>query len=361
MLNSKIDKMSKKERVIATMNRQETDRVPVYDMLLSDAAIEYFSGVYPPFGEEGIKAKCKATGKMLDMTRAVYYGPRAPQKWTDADGFVRCKDDRYMNAGIIKRPFDDEEGAKSWIDKAVRRIKADLANFDIKNYPENSRERFIELQSYIGDDTVVCYECETGLDEIRANLGFELFSYILYSEAGLISEYIELYTKREVLKTHAIADKTLTPCAMVAGDIAMKGGLLHSPEWLRKEFIPNLKKLIDAWHEHEIKCLFHSDGYIMKIMPDLIEAGIDGLNPIEIAAGMDLKEVKKLYGDKIFITGGIDVSELLHNGTPEKVRAASIEAIEAASPGYFIGSTTELDNGSKLENIIAMLEVAWRI
>jgi len=351
--------MTKRERVMAAMDLQETDRVPVYDLLLSDPVIEYFTGTYPAYGEEGIKTKCEAIGKMLDMTRAAYYGPKKPCVWTDDDGFVRCKEDRYINAGIIRRPFDDEDGAKDWMGRTIDRMKRERKNTDLKQFARKSSERFLQIQGYIGDDTVVLEECETGLDEVRANLGFELFSFVLAEDPGIISEYIEVSTDKTVEIIHAIADPKLTPCAMTAGDIAMKGRLMHSPEWLRKDFFPNLKKLIDAWHEHDIKCLFHSDGYIMEIMDDLIEAGIDGLNPIETIAGMDLHDVKKLYGDRIFLTGGIDMSQLLSRGTQQEVRRECERAIAIASPGYFIGSTTEIDNGSKLENVLTLLETAW--
>ena len=72
---------------------------------------------------------------------------------------------------------------------------------------------------------------------------------------------------------------------------------------------------------------------------------------------MNLKEVKEKYGKKIFLTGGIDMSQLLSMGTPEQVRVVCEEAVKDARPGYFIGSTTEIDNSAKLENIIAMYEV----
>lgn len=97
----------------------------------------------------------------------------------------------------------------------------------------------------------------------------------------------------------------------------------------------------------------------MGVIPDLIATGIDGLNPIETVVGMNLKEVKRLYGDKLFIAGGIDVSQLLANGTIEEVKRVCKEAIEIGYPGYFIGSTTELNNSAKLENVLTMLKVAW--
>ncbi len=359
--------MTKRERVEAAMKLQETDRVPVYDLLVNDAVIEYFAGRYPPIGEEGIGLKCKAISRSLDMTRSAAYGPQEIGEWTTkegdggfADGFVYYRSDRYIEGGIKKRPFHNEKGAVVWLKRKNQELKKELKNLDLKKFKEDHHLRFNQIQGYIGDDTVqLLRESGTGLDWIRAAIGLELFSFISVDMPGLISEHMELYVEREIRIIHAIADKRLSPCVLTYGDIACKDRLLHSPDWLRKEFFPRLKRINKAWHEYDIKCLFHSDGYLMDIIPDLIEAGIDGLNPIETLAGMDLKEVKRLCGDKIFIAGGIDISQLLSNGRPEEVRRVCQEAIDIASPGYFIGSTTELDNGSKLENILAMLETAW--
>jgi len=145
------------------------------------------------------------------------------------------------------------------------------------------------------------------------------------------------------------------------GDIAMKGALLHSPEWLRREFFPLLKLLNDAYHEHGITCLFHSDGYLMDILADLVVTEIDGLNPLEPLAGMDLAVIKGRYGKRLVLVGGIDASELLPRGTPAQVREATIEALRIAAPGsgYCVGSSTELNEAMPLENILAMIETAW--
>ena len=97
----------------------------------------------------------------------------------------------------------------------------------------------------------------------------------------------------------------------------------------------------------------------MEVMPDLIAAGIDGINPIETVAGMDVGEVYRRYGDKIFLTGGIDMSQLLSNGTPDEVRTVCRQAVTDAPSGYFMGSTTEIDNSSRLENVLAMIATSW--
>ena len=347
--------MSKRERVEAALNLQETDRTPVYDILGNDATIEYLTGRFPPVGEEGLKLRLQATSRILDMTRAATFAPLEPGETTDQDGFVHYRSDRWMSGGIRKRPFSDEEGAKNWLEKAVQRLEPDL---DLKQYAEEFRAQFDKVRHYLGDDTVVLPEYGTGLDQVRYMLGLEMFSYLSVGAPELITEYLDRYTTREVNKIHAAADCALSPGALPYGDIAYKGKLIHSPAWLRREFLPPLKRLCDALHEHGIKGLFHSDGYLMEIMPDLLEAGIDGLNPVEVVAGMDLGEVKRFYGEKIFIAGGIDISQLMSRATPDEVRQVCREAIAVASPGYFIGSTTELDNGSKCENILAMIEIA---
>jgi len=344
--------MTKRERVEATLNLQETDRVPIYDLLYNDAIIQYFTGKIPKPGEEGLRITCEAISKMLDMTRSVI-GPSEPRTYKREDGFI-IRQERWTS-WIEGKPFKDEDEAKEWVKTSIKRLKEE----DIKEVANQYLYYFKKVLSYVKDTVVLHAQTGTGLDELRHNLGIEIFSYLSVDEPGLISEYLDTFTNFQVKFIHSIADRELSPCALTYGDIAAKERLLHSPQWLRREFFPRLKRLNDAWHEHRVKCLFHSDGYIMEVMPDLIATGIDGVNPIETVAGMDLKEVKRLYGDKLFIAGGIDVSQLLSNGTLEETEKVCKEAIEIGYPGYFIGSTTELDNGAKLENMLAMLEVVW--
>lgn len=354
-----MEAMSKRERVEAAMRFQETDRVPVYDLLFNDDVIQYFTGTFPPYGEEGAKLQCQAIGRMLDMTRGAGASPREEGERRDEDGFVHYHY-RWTSGGIRERPFSDLRGAMEWLKKANRRLEEQNKSFDPKSTAAAFLDRFHTLTQYIGDDTVILHgQSGTGLDTVRYLLGLEYFSYISVDAPHLLSEYLELSTDLEVKTIHAIADRRLSPCTLTYGDIAIKGGLMHSPAWLKAEFLPRLQRLNDAWHDHGILCLFHSDGDLMPIMPELLATGIDGLNPIETTAGMEIAEVRRLYGQQVFLAGGIDISTLMSFGTPDEVRRECERAIAEAGPGYFIGSTTELDNGSKLENVLTMLEVAW--
>lgn len=358
--------MSRMERVRATFARQETDRVGLYDLMLSDPCIEHFTGRYPPPGPEGAQLQAQAVDAMLDMARGVGVAPATPAVIEYADGIVAQEDgflvrvDRYWLMGYERKPFDSYAGAVAWAKKALARKRKWREKADLKAAAQSTQEEFRKLRAWMGQDPTVCClrGSGTGLDELRAPLGLEYFSYMTADCPGLISEMLELWTEQEVATIHAVADPKLSPFALPYGDIACKARLLHSPEWLRREFFPRLKRINDAYHQHGITCLFHSDGQLMDVMDDLIAAGIDGINPIETVAGMDVGEVYRRYGDRIFLTGGIDMSQLLSRGSTEQVRSVCRKAVADAPRGYFMGSTTEIDNSAKLENVLAMMEVA---
>ncbi|MBI2503443.1 MAG: hypothetical protein HYW07_09480 [Candidatus Latescibacteria bacterium] len=359
--------MSKRERVEKTMAGQETDRVPLYDLLRNDAAFAHFSGeALPPLaGDEATLARLnrlagRAVNAFLDMTRSVGFGPVVECETTDEFGFVHHHAPFEKTSWIARRPFDGEAGAirflKGWIVRMQGQARTITAN--PWAHREQYHRTFLQTQALIGDTVNLLAQHGLGLDDIRHRLGFEYFAFIAAEDPGLISEALEAGTARNIAECHAIADRHLSPAVLTYGDIAGKNKLLHSPAFLRAEFFPRLKRLNEAWHEHGIKCLFHSDGYLMEVMDDLLATGIDGLNPIETVAGMSLKEVREKCGPRLFLAGGIDMSQLLSNGTPDQVRVACRQAIADAGPGFFMGSTTEADNSCTLENLLAMYQVA---
>ena len=351
--------MTKRERVMRTMQLRETDRVPVYDILENDGLIEHLAGEQLTV-ENGDRVKGVAIRRCLDMTR-MPTGPRAPgirKGELEADsrfpGIV-IRDERWTS-WIIERPWHDRASLVGWIKREIQGAEQQV--FD-KAFADEFHARMDHFQSYFGDDTVQVVESGVGLTEMYWVVGWEEFSYLLADEPALIEAWLDARHRAELRRVAAIADPGHICVALPYDDIAYKTSTLLSPKWLRKHWFPRLKQLVDAWHTRDIHCLFHSDGNLWPVMDDLVAAGIDGLNPIEVAAGMTVSEVRERY-PHLFLTGGIDVSQLLPLGTPDEVRAACIENVKATDGiGYFLGSSTELHWEIPTENIMAMFQVAW--
>ncbi|MFA0759890.1 MAG: hypothetical protein NOOUEUKL_002574, partial [Candidatus Fervidibacter sp.] len=130
----------------------------------------------------------------------------------------------------------------------------------------------------------------------------------------------------------------------------------------RQFVLPYLKRSIDAAHDEGVPFIKHTDGNIWAILDDLVQAGIDALDPIEPAAGMDIGEVKAKYGDRIAVIGNVDCSFVLTRGTVEEVEEAVKETIAKASPGggHILASSNSIHPAVKPENYRAMVEAARR-
>ena len=107
-------KMTKRERVLAAFDHQETDRVPLYDLMLNDDCIEYFTGSYPPYGEEGAKLQAQAVDRMFDMARGVGIAPgRPPADFTDDPILLEWA--RYGSLTYRLNAIRSYEAAIDWV------------------------------------------------------------------------------------------------------------------------------------------------------------------------------------------------------------------------------------------------------
>jgi uroporphyrinogen decarboxylase len=193
---------------------------------------------------------------------------------------------------------------------------------------------------------------------IYGEIGLEAFSYFLVDCPEVIIAQLEHNMVRAVTLAQHYPQAHGVMAGFLGDDIAFNSGPLLNPAWLREHYFPRLAKVIAAWHASGIKVLFHSDGNLNQILDDLVDAGIDGLNPIEVLAGMDIAEIHRRH-PHLFMAGGIDVSQLLPFGSPAEVKDAVTKAIDAAEGRIMIGSSTELNNDVPLANFLALREAVF--
>lgn len=141
-------------------------------------------------------------------------------------------------------------------------------------------------------------------------------------------------------------------------DVGSQKAMLISPEQWRQIFKPKMAEFISELKQinPDVKIAFHSDGYIYPIIPDLIEIGLDVLNPVQPAC-MDPAKVKKDFGDKLCFWGTLDEQHTLPFGTSADVEKEVKLRLETVGKngGLIIGPTHHVQLDTPLENFWAMV------
>jgi len=144
-------------------------------------------------------------------------------------------------------------------------------------------------------------------------------------------------------------------------DFGTQKGPFCSPATYRDLYKPFHKRLNDWVHDNTIwKTFIHSCGGIDPLIPDMIDAGFDILNPVQCSAeGMEPRDLKSEYGDDlVFWGGGVDTQKTLPFGTPQEVRAEVLSRLEVFAPGggFVFNTTHNIQPKTPIENLLAMFQ-----
>ena len=338
------------ERVRAVVNGDMPDRPPLFDLLRNDAVIEHFAAQHLTLDhvDEVVYA---AFAPALDATRPSVRLPGEERTVTLDDG----REQRHYRwtTWTAHRQYADA-------DAYAQAKRKELDSIDPYAWGPDHEQAMTDMFARIADDRrrlgEVFYVPGIGgpaLMGLYGEIGLEAFSYNLADCPDIIEAILESQTARAVTwAEHLPADHGIE-AGFLGDDIAFKAGTLLNPAWLREHYFPRLARVIDVWHRQGVRVLFHSDGNLNEILDDLVDAGIDGLNPIEVLAGMNVGDIHRRH-PHLFMAGGIDVSQLLPFGSPATIKEMVTRTIEAAGGRIMIGSSTELNNEVPLENYLAL-------
>ncbi|MBR4888995.1 MAG: hypothetical protein IKU17_07610 [Clostridia bacterium] len=142
-------------------------------------------------------------------------------------------------------------------------------------------------------------------------------------------------------------------------DFGTQLDLFISPEMFRRFVLPSFKRLIAVGKKYNKKIMLHSCGSIYRIIPDLIEAGVDALHPIQAAAtGMSAKDLAQYKNDLVFV-GGIDAQTFFVNATPQQITDEVKRVREILGPNYIVSpSHEEILPNVPAANVLAMAKAA---
>ena len=144
-------------------------------------------------------------------------------------------------------------------------------------------------------------------------------------------------------------------------DYAGNINTIISPAMFRKFIKPCIERLVMVIKEHNpnTKVMFHSDGAITKLLPDLISVGVDVIHPLEPLPATNIPEIKAKFGNQVSFLGGIDISHAMP-GTREDVIAEAKRRISqlASGGGYILAPSNHLQADVPAENVVALFETA---
>lgn len=335
------------QRIMAALNHEEGDRVPIWDYLDNRGIVDHICPGWDDYDAAMVKVY-HTLG--IDMCRG--YG----------SSYTECDDGTVVHSdGVTERRIS---GRSNWITQYPIKNLEDLKSFNIDlvanenwlrtewfKHLVHDKERFEPHTMYIPG-----HGC--GFHATYGMMGQEFFSYAIYDDPVSIERLLEANTENCYRAAKIAAEANLAPIYFIGDDIAYKGKLMFSPEFLRRTFIKSLAKCCEPVKAAGQKVIFHSDGYVMDILDDMIEVGIDGLNPIEPLAGMDVGEIKRRYGKNLVLVGGVDCSQLLPRGSVEDVVKGTKKVLREGGHGggLLIGSSSEIVPSTPVENVLAFYE-----
>ena len=380
------DVLSKRERVERTLRNQPVDRAVLHEQLsYNPGVIARYTGKAICRGvHDGFDYSYEDICATIRQTLDACFPPVAPlgiRQVVDADGFLIQQDN--WHSMIVRRPFTDLAGARDFLLRKTEQMqrlgrrggygyppgiipvgREAQGGFDAGQERENYRRYMTGLQKLIGETVIVDFSIQTGFCECWYRLGLDTFIYLYDAWPEVISGYIGAYTDCELARLHAIADPALSPVVLIAEDFASKGGPIFSPAFLWRELFPHVRRLTEAWHDHGLKVLYHSDGNWKKVIPDLVACGVDGFYCLEPALGMDIVALRRAWPQHTW-AGGLDGVDLMERGTPEQVRRGIHRIIRETDAlqrgGIFIDTSSEINPPIPSENFAAMVEAVGEI
>jgi uroporphyrinogen decarboxylase len=302
--------MSSRHRVLETLNLRVPDRVPV-DIWFSDETWNEY------------------TTRLNQADLNEYFG-------TDVR---RVYFDQPSTAGVeYHYPFPDQEFAACSVK-------------DLADKVHRIQERGYAVVGHVGS---LCSEIATSVVG-----GMENYLVALADRDSSLDRLLEeiLATKIRAIETYARAGADVV---QVGDDFGSQHGLILSPSMWREWFKPRIARAVEAGRQikPDVSVLFHSDGNIEEIIPDLIETGITAINPVQPEC-MRIADLSRHVGQVAF-WGGIGTQSTLPFAGPQQVKQEVIRLIETLGSrgGLVVCSSHMVQAGTPLENVAAFFEAA---
>jgi len=181
-----------------------------------------------------------------------------------------------------------------------------------------------------------------------------------YDEPALLGRILELFTAHIMSETKVCLERGVRHVFGSWYYTSLSTG--WSPAMFRELFLPLMKRHVALVHSYGATYAMYDDGKLMTVLPDYVETGADTLETMTPppVGDADLREAKRIVGNRMTLKGYTDLIYVLQRGTPELVRRTVIEALEAAAPGgrFILGTSDSIRENTPEENLAAYFSTA---
>ena len=346
--------MKSPERVLKAIDHEEPDRVPAFESAFTNHAIMRHYGFDPSKGTPyHVSYEFKQKVGIDLVLSYVSLFPRKALKDGFIDEYGRIMKPRIYKDGTtindyhggFFKSFEDYESWEKMDPYDERRLNSFLAGRKVQKKLKN------EVFSIPATAAL--------MEDVWQGFGLELFSRILAhpKQTKKIFDDYGTFT----LELVKILAENNAQMVLLWDDYGFKNGLFMSPGNFRKYIFPSLKRVCDAAHKRDCKIMLHSDGDLLEIFEDIINCGVDVINPIEPTTAnpeFDIFELNKRYGDKITFSGNLSPM-MLAAGTASEIEENAKKLIRELGPGggYIFGSGHSINPAVTIENFEAMYNI----
>ena len=387
---------SPRERVLTALAHQQPDRVPVdflatneiWDQLIAHFGLDTSAGpgeadFFDPVREAALRkleVDCRVVSyDMFCAPPSAVMHPGAQVEWWDVysrstpcrmwrqrlpNGELYEILGRHMrvvhhasgayeeNASYPLESYDTVEALKSY-----RWPQPDW--FDFSPLPsvidQINRDQPLHVRFRIGSVFEVAWQLR----------GMQKFLMEMAVEPDIPRYIMERLTDLYVENTRRVLEIAADKLDMVYfyDDVASQNALLVSKGMWREFIRPCHARIVEAAKAYGIKVMYHSDGALRPLIPELIDLGIDVLNPIQAdAKGMEPEGLKADFGDRLCFHGGIDIIRTLPRGTTDDVAHEVRERVRVLGRGggYILASSHHIQPDTPLQNVLAMYDLSLR-
>jgi len=332
--------MTSRERVILSLNHKEPDRIPMQDSPWAATIKRWKSEGFPEDADISDYFEWDLAFFGADCT------PRFPVKTIE-------KTDRFIiqttPQGGLRKNFRDYTTTPEIIDYPIK-TKDDWKEIKKRLNPDFTRVDWVSAFYHFNEarekGKFICYSGGFGYDILQSYMKTEQLLMTMVEDPEWVKEMIMTLAELNlVMMEFMIKNGFSFDGAFFYNDMGYRNASLFSPDTYLKTHYQADKMTYGFCHSKNMKVFLHSCGNVKELIPMLIDAGLDCLQPLEVKAGMDLIELKGKYGDKLSFMGGID-TRLMSDPDKTKIEQEIKTKIEVAKKngGYIYHSDHSIPN-----------------